>query len=293
MSRSCQSAWSSKPASAQVPDLGRDHLHRAAEHRHRGQQRGMTVALHDLVRDRLGHQSEAGECGGLHRGVDVDQRAHRTRELADGAIGECRSESRPGAAELLAPDQALETECDGLGVDTVRPSHHRRAPVTLGERVGRTPQPPHPLEQQCPRLLDLARERGVDQVRTGHAGMHVTRVVADRFRQHAEERDHVVTNLGLDRQHARLVEPGGTARTGGDAGRHLATRLACRHRRQLDLEPPFETARVAPGMAHRRTRVARDHRSLPRGISDSVTLSSVLLPSRSTSSLSTSPTCAP
>ena len=122
-------------------------------------------------------------------------------------------------------------------------------------------------DEDAPRLLDLTSERRIDEVRGGHAGVQMTRIVARGLGDHAQERDDVVMHLGLDRQHARQIDPGTGADALDRARGHLTATLARAGRRQFHLEPEREATFVRPYGGHLGTTVAIDHVSAapPRG----------------------------
>ena len=280
-------------AALQVANLERDLLERPRRDRERAQQRRMAIPLHHLVGDRLRNQTEPGQGLDLELGVEVRQRPDRTRQLPDRGIGQRRAHAPHIAAELLAPHQALEAEGDRLGMDAVGASHHRRQAMLLRLVPRGAADALQRADQAAARLADLERERRVHQVGGGHPGMKVARVRTRRLRDHGQERDHVVLDLGLDLTHARHVDPRRGADPLGGAGRDLAARFARRGDGELDLQPALEPAGVAPYLLHLGSRVARDHGLLPAGASASVSATSIGRPRRSRASSRRSPTAAP
>ena len=70
----------------EVADLGGDALERPARHRHRGQKRGMAVALDDLSGDGISVEAEPGKHLILEIRVQVAVGAHRPGDLAGGRV---------------------------------------------------------------------------------------------------------------------------------------------------------------------------------------------------------------
>ena len=142
----------------QVPDLERDPLERAAPASgEAAEQRRVAVALHHLGGHRLGAEPEpraapsSSTSAARWASVPTAPESLPTAPPRSAAL-----EPRSSAAQLLAPDQALEPEGDRLGVDAVRAADHRRAAVALGERPRRRAQRARAsLEQQLAGLGDL------------------------------------------------------------------------------------------------------------------------------------------
>jgi hypothetical protein len=226
----------------------------------------VAVAVHDLRRNRLGCEPERAQRLGLELGFEMRERAHGARQLAHRDAGERALEPRDVATELLAPGEALEPERDRLGVHAVRASHLRRVTVTLREHPRCALGGEQTRLQHRAGLTQLHRERGIDEVRRRHPGVHVTRVVTRTLADHREERDDVVPHLGLDRRHARGIEHRRAADALRGAGGRLAAPLARGHDGELHVQPHRQTVRVAPHGGHRGAAVALDHRRSARAV---------------------------
>ncbi len=76
-----------------------------------------------------------------------------------------RAQHSLAPAQLVVPDGELEPEGDRLGVDAVGAADHHRVLVLQRPRLDHRAQVRHAFEQQFARLLDLAGQGGVQQVR--------------------------------------------------------------------------------------------------------------------------------
>ena len=116
------------------------------------------------------------------------------------------------------------------------------------------------FDDQPARLLDLQRERRVEDVGGREPVVEPAPVLAEPLGDRVDERRDVVVRPLLDLAHALRRRrdrgvPDRLRRLGGHAP-DLGPRV---ERGELDLEPPFELSLLRPDPGHRRTGVAGDH----------------------------------
>ena len=241
----------------QVTDLDRETLERGGRQGERGQQVGVTVALDDLRRGRLGLEAEAFAGHALDLGVDRRVVADGARELPDAHALERKGDAPASAVELEGPDRELEAERRRLRMHPVGAADRDRQPVLLGPRPDRIEGPVEPGEDQLPRGRDLQRERGVHDVRRGEAVVEPAPFRAELRCDRVDESRGVVVRPLLDLGHplgARRDSLGSNRL--GCLGGHDARLRPAVERRELDLEPALELALVRPDAGHLRSRVA-------------------------------------
>ena len=137
---------------------------------------------------------------------------------------------------------------------------------SCARRVERLEQAVEVAEQQVGGRGQLQGERGVEQIRGGHAEVQIARLGADHLLDVSEERDHVVAGFGLDRldplridqRRARGARP--RRAPSRDLARHLADLRHRLQRAQLDLEPQAQAMLRRPDRGHLGAGVARNHR---------------------------------
>ncbi len=224
----------------------------------------MTVALHDLVADRLVGEAELGADQLFDARVDVGVGADGAADLADGgALGD-PPQAVQMAADLEGPHAELHAEGDGLGVDAVRAAHLHGVLELEGAALEDLAQRREVALQQLARGLELQRQSGVQHVRAGHAVVDVLARLADVLGHVGEEGDDVVIGRLLDLGHAGRVEVGLGLDLGDRLGRHLAERAPGAHGGDLDPQPGAHPGLVGPDGAHLRQCVALDH-DVPSG----------------------------
>ena len=246
----------------QVADLDRDLLGGRRDQRQHRDQEGVAVALHDLVRDRRGLRA----------------RARRRRAPRPRAAGGRRSRPRPRACRRAPPSRAdasrscwrsisanqtssLQPEGDRLGVHAVGPPDHRGAAVRLGEGAQSAPdRAPAGVDQRRRRAPGCTAERGVEQVRRGHAAVQIGLLRAEALAHLGQERDHVVVHDRLDLEDPRPDRAAPCSRIVSAVPRGSAPGLLHgAHRGDLDLEPGAKARLVGPELAHLGQGVAFDH----------------------------------
>ena len=220
----------------------------------------MAVALDDLRRARRRLEAEPLARDALELGVGRGVRPDRARELADAHPLERARDALPVARELERPAGELQPERRRLGVDAVRAADLERLAVLLGARHDRGERGVDPGEDERPRLADLERERGVDDVGGRQAVVEpAPPLVVELLADGVDERGGVVVERRLDLGDALCAR----RRRGGDGGSRV--RGNCSKlgpgggRGLLDREPRRKLPLVRPDAGHGRTGVAGDH----------------------------------
>ena len=103
----------------EVADLGGDLVERGGEDGEGGDVGGVAVALEDLRGDGDGLEAELGADGFFVLGLEVAEGADGSGELADAEVFGGSVEAGEVALHLGVPEQELEAEGGGLGVDAV------------------------------------------------------------------------------------------------------------------------------------------------------------------------------
>ena len=206
------------------------------------------------VDDRLGLEPEALARDALDLGIDRRVRADRARRACRRACprARARAASRPRSSSNAQP-ASFSAEGRRLGVDAVRAADAERVAGAPRARATTAVEAlVEPVEQQRARLLDLQRERGVDDVRRGEA---VVEPAADRAELLGDRVDEgrQCRGAGLaPRAPRRAPGDGGLARSrisATDVGGNDADLGPAFERRELDLEPAREPALVRPDPA--------------------------------------------
>ena len=177
----------------EVADLGREALDPRARNRDPGEQHGVPV-----TRDHLGRDVLRPEAQLLHHPA-LDRRRHRRigpdrpGDLADGDLLEGVLETAQVPVGLERERCQLQAEGRGLSVDAVgaadaeHVAEFARAPdqrIAVDARAG---------DDDLAGLLQLQCQRVVDDVVGGEAVVEPAAGVADRRRDHVDERRHVMT----------------------------------------------------------------------------------------------------
>src|SRR5450756_1682776 len=176
----------------EVADLGGEAFEGTAGDRNRGHDRGVPVALDDLGAHRVGVEPKIGEDLCLEvRGKEA-VRADGTGDLAGRHVVEGACEARAVAGKLERPARQLEPERGGFRMDRVGPAHHHRVGLGPGASDQRDEECISVAQEEIAGSAELERQPGVDDVAARQAKMEEATLRADRFRDLAHERDHVV-----------------------------------------------------------------------------------------------------
>ena len=244
----------------QVAHLGGELLDAGADDGDGGEERGVAVALHDLVADGLAADVELLADEVLDAGVDVVVGADGAADLADRGVDGDGAHALEVAADLERPDAELHAEGDRLGVDAVRaPDLHGVAELERAPLEHLAQRDEVALEEQAG-ALDLQRQRGVEHVAARHPVVDVLAGVADVLGDVGEEGDDVVVGRRLDLVDAGHVERGLGLDLADRVVGDLAELVPGLHGGDLDVEPGLHPGLVGPDRAHLGERVALDHR---------------------------------
>jgi hypothetical protein len=160
--------------------------------------------------------------------------------------------------QLGDPARHLEAERDRLGHYAMGAAGHQGSAMADGE-LGRGLAHRREVAGDDARRFDqLHRRRSVVQVLAGHPHVDVAGLrLADRFVEHGEKGDHVMTHARLDLGDLLGVESSfANFRQGG--GRDAAKGCPGLAREDLDAEPQLESVLVRPDRPDRRRRVSLD-----------------------------------
>ena len=218
----------------------------------------MPIALQDLRRRLCRAQAEAIERILFHFGGHVRVCAHGAGELADAQLVAAVLQSLAVASHLRDEDRQLVAKGRRLGVDAVGAADGERVLVAHRQLGQDLFQLAKVFGQDVRGLLDLQRQRRIQDVRGGQAEMNPPCWRADSFGDGSGERDHVVVRFAQELGRTFGLD----CRTADD--RHVLLRNDADVRPgladgQLDLEPQLHAMLVGPYAAHRRARVAWDH----------------------------------
>ena len=187
----------------------------------------------------------------------------RTRDLAGADLVDRGGKSLPPAVDLECPAGDLEPERGRLGVDRVRPPHHRRVGFGPSPRDEDVDETVRVVEQATPGGAELEREARIDDIAARQAEVEVSPLRPDRLRDLADERDDVVVGRALDLGDALDVDRGAGLHRRQGLRRDQATGgLGARHR-ELDAEDVLEASLIRPDRGHLGERVPPDHRAAP------------------------------
>ena len=224
-----------------MADLRREAIERRCDEREDGEQLCVPVAGDHLRRDRVGLEAEALAGDPLDLGIDCRVRAHRSRELPDPVRLERPGESCAVAVESSRPARELPAERRRLGVDAVRAPDADRVAVLLGAANDGVERAVELDEQELAGVLNLERQRRVDDVGRGEAVVHPPPLGPELLGDGIDERREIVVGDTLDLGDAlgrRRLRGGANRR---DIGGGIVSQFGpAVERRQLDLEPACE-----------------------------------------------------
>ena len=206
---------------------------------------------------------------GLDPGVDIGERAHRSRELARRHFAPRRLQPFPVALELGVETRELEAEGGRFGMDAVTATDAHRVLVLAGPALEDREQSVDVGDENVGGARELDGETGIEHVRGRHPLVHEPGGLADMFRDTGQEGDHVVARLLLDLVDPLDIEssalpcfPGRLPRDDAEIGLGLAGQ-------DLDVEPDPVSGFGLPDRGHLRAGIAGDHRadtSFPSGV---------------------------
>ena len=124
----------------------------------------MSIALYHLRRDRRRLEAEPLAHARFDVGVEMRKRADGAGKLADRHDVARAQDAIEIALQLRVPQRQLEAERHRFGVNAVRPSDHRRAPVLFRTHAHGLHQAGDVLDDEVAGIAHLQRLRGVDDV---------------------------------------------------------------------------------------------------------------------------------
>ncbi len=248
----------------QVADFQGDFFAQRGCQREGGDEVGMTIALDHLRGDGCGLEVQAGADHLFHFGTDVREGSDGAGSLAHAQVFSGGADALQVAFRFLIPDGDLETEGDGLGMDSVGPADLdgvlKLECAALEDGLQRF----QVAEDDGGGLLQEERLRGIDDVVGGEAVVQPARRFGVPGGGHAfgnggGEGDDVVLHLALNFQDAMHVEAGvGAEEAGGVAGHH--TKVGQRFGGgQFHFQPLLKLVLFAPDVAHGGPRVSCNH----------------------------------
>ena len=246
----------------EMANLGGDLVERRAEDGERRDVGRVAVALNDLRGDGDGGEAEFFADGFLMLGLEVAECADGAGELADAQVFGGGVEAGEVALHLGVPEEELEAEGGGLGVDAVGAADDGGVLELDGAGFQGFGEREDSGADQGRGFAELEGLRGVDDVGGGEAEVEPAGGfgVIDVFGDGGGEGDDVVADFGLDFEDAGdgEVAAGGDGVGGGlgdeaEAGEGLGGG-------GLDGEPGAELVFVGPDAAHGRTCVTGDHK---------------------------------
>ena len=243
----------------EVAELGGPAVDRTrcqCEHSH---ELGMPVALHDLRGQRGRFQPEL--VADLFFDTRIEMRAG-----SDGAAQLAHRHARAHlhqafaqAAEFVIHESHLEPERDGLRVDAMAASHHRRHFVRPGLSGHGGTRVIDAFHQQVASRRHLHGERGVEDVGRSQPLMHPARGRADGGSHIFEEGDDIVVGALFDFEDLRNGELRLLADGAGIFNGDLAKASHGLAGQGLDLEPNLVFALVGPKCPHLRPGISFNH----------------------------------
>ncbi len=184
----------------EVADFGGDLVERGAEDGERGDVGGVAVALDDLRGDGYGLEVEGVADGGFVLGLEVAEGADGSGELADAEVFGGGVEAGEVALHLGVPEEELEAEGGGFGVDAVGAADDGGVLELDGALLERFGEGDDAGADDGGGFAELEGLRGVDDVGGGEAvvepagGFGVGDVLGDG----GGEGDDVVADFGFD-----------------------------------------------------------------------------------------------
>ena len=100
--------------------------------------------------------------------------------------------------DLFQPDGQLESECGGLGMNTVRATDGDCVLMLAGLQKDGIVQIVQLPRQKLTRLSHIESERGVEHIRAGHAAVDIPSGITDIFVDIGQKSDNVVLDLFFD-----------------------------------------------------------------------------------------------
>ena len=245
----------------QAADLQCELLETGRGDRERAQQLGVAVALNHLRRHRIWLEPQAAADRRLDRRIEVRKRADGTGNHADPHAFARAAHALDRAGDVGVPQRQFQAEGHDLGVDAVRPPDHGRVLVLDRAGLDRIGKSGQQLEDDVARLDHLQGLRGINHVRGGEAEVQPAGRRADLLGHRGGEGNDVVLGDSFDFVDARDVEGALRPQVACGLGRNNAGLGHGFGGGNLDREPGFVPALVAPDATHFGIGVTSDHSS--------------------------------
>ena len=251
----------------EVADLGGDLVERGAEDGERGDVGGVAVALDDLRGDGDGGEAEFFADGFLMFGLEMAEGADGAGELAHTEVLGGGVEAREVALHFGVPEEELEAEGGGFGVDAVGAADDGGVLELDGAFFEGFGESEDSGADDVGGGFELNRLRRVHDVGGGEAEVQpaggffiLMRRRVDMLGDGGGKGDDVVADLGFD-----FIDAGnGEVAAGGDGvGGGLGDEAEAGEGLRgggFDGEPAAEFVFIGPDAAHGRTCVTGDHR---------------------------------
>ena len=150
--------------SLQVADFKCDLFERGGNSGQRSDVMGVQIAREDLRGNRCGLQAKPCADLLLRLRSDVGKCPNSARYFAHTNLFRRFGETRAMALDLIPPDGEFQTECNGLGVNSVRPPDLKRMLIPKAASFQRPGKLVRALSRSAPKPLDLESLRGIDDV---------------------------------------------------------------------------------------------------------------------------------
>ena len=160
-----------------MADLDGDILDAAGDHAERGKEHRVTVTRDHLGRDRLGLEAQFLADMLFHGGVDICEGADSTRDRACGDFVSGIHKARAPAIHLGIETREGQAHGGGLGMDTMRAADANGVFMLQGAGFQRGQKAVHIGQKDIGGAHQLHIQRGVQNIRGGHALMHKTRIL--------------------------------------------------------------------------------------------------------------------
>ena len=161
-----------------MADLNGEFLQRAGDDRKSDKKESMAIALNDLVRDRIWRETAFFTDISLHFRRDLSEGPNSSGDLPHTDF--LRSPLQPGqiALHLLVPESQLEAKSNGLCVNSVSASNHRKFLVFQRLSAEHLDKLLDILNKQGRRLFELQSHCSIHHIGGGHPDMDKARVIA-------------------------------------------------------------------------------------------------------------------
>ena len=235
--------------SREMADLGREPLERRRGQRERGEQLGVAVARDHLRRERIRLEPEPLAGDPLDLGVEAGVASRPCRRAGRRGSTRARARAGRGRGRARRPSRRASSRTSSARRGSRACARCRScggAPRPAHDRVDRAVEPG---EDQLAGVLDLERERRVDDVRGGEAVVDPATLGPELLGDGVDERGGVVVGRSArSRRRARRRRRRAGADRGDVGGGDRSELGPAVERGELDLEPARELALLRPDL---------------------------------------------